>query len=191
MIVVFGGSFNPPTIAHYEVAKHVTKRTDVSELLFMPVGDHYEKAGLVPAFHRLNMLAVLIEKLPKTSISTVEIQAERALKTIETLEHIQRLYPEEEVAFVMGADNLYDFPNWSAYQRLLQTFKLMVFNRQNLDVERFIKENFLDYQESFLIVDDFGSLDVSSTQYRTNRSQSKILLPEVETYIRTHGLYGN
>ncbi len=31
MIVVFGGSFNPPTIAHYQIAKHILKQTDCCE----------------------------------------------------------------------------------------------------------------------------------------------------------------
>jgi len=189
MIVVFGGAFNPPTIAHYEVAKHVTKMSEVSKLLFVPVGDHYEKAGLVPAFHRVNMLEVLTRTLPKTSVSTIEIDANRAPKTMETLEKLQDLYPEKEIAFVMGADNLYDLPNWHACERLIKTFKFLVFNRQKLDAQRFIEKTFPKNKENFILVDDFITLDVSSTEYRTETDRSELLLPEMEAYIKQHGLY--
>jgi len=189
MIVVFGGAFNPPTIAHYEVAKHMIKRSGVSKLLFVPVGDHYEKAGLVPAFHRVNMLKKVTQILPKTSVSTIEIDADCALKTMETLESIQNLYPEAEIAFVMGADNLYDLPNWYAYERLIETFKFMVLNRQNLEVKGFIEEHFPENKEKFILIDDFTALNISSTQYRSDTGAPNLVLPEVEAYIKQHSLY--
>ena len=189
MIVIFGGAFNPPTIAHYEVAKHVTNRPDVSELVFVPVGDHYEKAGLAPAFHRINMLEVVTKKLLNTSVSTIETDAPQPLKTIETLEKLQTFYPEKTLAFVMGADNLHDFSNWYDYQRLIKTFKILVVNRQNSDVKCFVEEKFPQEKGNFILMDDFVPLNVSSTQYRLDTTSSNLILPEVETYIKAHGLY--
>jgi len=189
MIVVFGGAFNPPTIAHYEVAKHVAGLPFVEQLLFVPVGDHYEKAELIPAFHRLEMLEILVSKLPKTSLSKIETESERVLKTIETLEQLEVEYPNSELAFIMGADNLYQLTNWYAYERFIHKFKILILNRDMHDVHAFIKEKFATMTEQFIVINDFPKINVSSSAYRADITRTEILLPEVEIYIKTHGLY--
>ena len=54
-IVLFGGSFNPPTIAHYEIIKYLNDHYD--EVLILPNGESYSFAGKVlDSFkHRVNM----------------------------------------------------------------------------------------------------------------------------------------
>jgi len=190
MIAVFGGSFNPPTVAHYEVAKHLLALPFVDELVLVPVGDYYNKPGMVVAEHRFNMLKIMVEKLPKTVVSDVEITAPVALKTVETLEILQEMQPEAEFAFVMGADNLRELPRWSQHERLVQNFKMIIFNRGDEDVSALIKEYFSNQVDQFIIVEDFAKLDVSATLYRENPTTEGLLLPEVTNYIRKHGLYG-
>ena len=189
MIAVFGGAFNPPTIAHYEIAKHVLRLSFVVSLLFVPVGDQYKKAGLIPANHRINMLKIMIRWLPDANVSEVEIKARRAFKTIETLQLLQAKYPEADLAFVLGADNLGDLPHWYSHNRLVEQFKMIIFNRGGFDVHAFIKEHFEKAAENFIIIDDFKKIDISSSQYRSDVSKKEILLPEIEKYITKHNLY--
>jgi len=191
MIVVFGGSFNPPTIAHYEVAKCVLGLPFVQHLFFVPVGNQYKKAGLIPAFHRVRMLEILADNLPEVTISKIEVEAKRTLKSVETLERLKVEYPDSEFAFVMGADNLYDLINWHDYERLVKGFKMIILNRGEFDVHSFIKENFEFVADNFIIVDDFTKVDISSSVYRADPTRSEFLLPEVANYIRENGLYKN
>lgn len=189
MVVIFGGSFNPPTLAHYEVAKHVLGLSFVEHLLFVPVGDHYEKVGLISAFHRINMLEILVHQLPKAEISKIEVEAERTLKSVETLGRLQMAYPDSELAFLMGADNLYKLVQWYDYERLVQAFKIMILNRGELDVHVFIKENFKFAIDHFIIVDGFQGIDISASMYRADTTRTEILLPGVEQYIGQNSLY--
>lgn len=189
MIVIFGGAFNPPTIAHYEVAKHVLELPNVHKLLFLPVGDHYQKAGLVPAFHRVNMLELMSLELPGTSVSKIEVEASRALKTVETLEKLQAEYPDEQLAFVMGADNLSSLTSWYQYEKLIRKFKLIILGRDEFDVHALIQAHFPLMKDNFLVVDDFKKLAISSTQYRNDVTKAELLRPNVETYIKINGLY--
>jgi len=191
MIVIFGGAFNPPTIAHQKIAKHVLRLPDARELLVVPVGDHYKKAGLIPAFHRVKMLEIMINSLPNASISKVEVEADRALKTVETLEKLQAEHPNEKLAFVMGADNLSELLKWYDYERLVKKFKMIILNRGEFDVHAFIKEKFEFAAANFLVIDDFRKTDISSSQYRADVTKSELLLSDVEKYIKTHGLYRN
>lgn len=56
-IAVFGGSFNPPTVAHINLAKQVLEEmNEIEKVIFVPVSTKYNKKGLAPDEVRLNML---------------------------------------------------------------------------------------------------------------------------------------
>ena len=40
-IVIMGGSFNPPTLAHYRLMKHAIEAIDATHGYFVPVSDAY------------------------------------------------------------------------------------------------------------------------------------------------------
>lgn len=189
MIAIFGGVFNPPTVAHYEVAKHLLSLSDITSLLFVPVGDQYEKAGLIPAFHRVKMLEIMISDLPHASVSKVEVEADRKLKTMETLEKLQTEYAGETLAFVIGADNLKDLTGWYNYKQLITKFNMIIINRGELNVYQLIKDHFQFASDHFLVVDDFLKIDISSTAYRNDLTRSDLLRSEVEAYIKKYSLY--
>ena len=189
MIVIFGGAFNPPTIAHDKVARHVLALPNVTELIFVPVGDHYEKPDLIPAIYRIQMLEMMTKNLRKTSVSKIEVNATKPLKTIETLKRLQSQHVATEFAFLMGADNLTQLKKWYDYRELINTFKMIIINRNELDINAYIKNHFSDVAEQFIIVENFDELTISSTQYRHDTTKTEILLPEVEKYISEKGLY--
>ena len=142
MIVIFGGSFNPPTIAHYQIAKHILTQLNSQHFFFLPVGDYYPKKGLISSVHRVAMLKLMCQELKRASVSTIEVEANHVLTTFETLTQLQMKFPQETLAFVIGADNLEDLPNWVEYDKLIQNFKLIVFRRADINVDAIIKTQF-------------------------------------------------
>ena len=52
----FGGSFNPPTIAHKTLAIKAAEKLNLDKVFFVPVGDGYKKDGLIDEKHRFKML---------------------------------------------------------------------------------------------------------------------------------------
>ncbi len=190
MIVVFGGSFNPPTIAHYQIAKHILKQTDCEQFFFLPVGDQYPKKGLISSAHRVAMLNLVCEQLQHASVSTLEVEANHVLTSFETLSLMKKQYPTQEIAFVIGADNLEDLPNWVQYEQLIKHFKLIVFRRDDIEVDHIIANQFEKYKNQFIVLNSFGKMDVSSTQYRENLDRSDLVLESVDHYIKQHQLYG-
>ena len=189
MIVVFGGSFNPPTIAHYEIAKHILRQIDCDQFFFLPVGDQYPKKGLIASSHRVTMLQLVCEQLERASVSTIEVEANHVLTSFETLTLLKENNPTEEIAFVIGADNLEDLPNWAQYEQLIRNFKLIVFRRDDIDVDGIIARQFNRYKNQFIVLDSFGKMDVSSTQYRENLDRSNLVLECVDQYVKQHQLY--
>ena len=59
----FGGCFNPPTKVHINLANALIKSGLVDKVIFVPVGDYYNKQNLVSANHRYNMLKLLCNNL--------------------------------------------------------------------------------------------------------------------------------
>lgn len=190
MLVVFGGSFNPPTIAHYNIAKHILKNLDCRQFFFLPVGDQYPKKELIGATFRVEMLKLLCAKLERASVSTLEVEADHVLTSFETLTLLQQQYPNETIGFVIGADNLKDLPNWVQADELIRYFKMIVFRRDDIDVDGLIQTLFKKQSDRFIVLDSFGEMDVSSTQYRQDVNKDRLVLQEVDAYVRAHHLYG-
>ncbi len=55
----FGGSFNPPTIAHKTLAIKAAEKLNLDKVFFVPVGDGYKKDGLIDEKHRFKMLQLI------------------------------------------------------------------------------------------------------------------------------------
>ena len=71
--VIFGGSFNPPTVAHYEISKQIIEHFNVLDFVFMPTGNNYSKPELINASHRYKMLELVCKKLKNARVSDFEM----------------------------------------------------------------------------------------------------------------------
>jgi len=189
MIVVFGGAFNPPTVAHEAIARLIIEQLPCKALLFLPVGDHYQKPGLAPAKDRIQMLWLICQELEGAFVSDLEAKHTRVLTTYESLQQVKKHYPEEDIAFVMGADNLKDIFSWSQYERLLGEFYHIVLTRDGLDVAAYIDTYLPSFKERFILL-KAEPLAVSSTMYRDHLEQEHLVPPAVGAYIKSRHLYG-
>lgn len=114
-IVIFGGSFNPPLNSHFSIAQEVLNQYEqVEKVVFVPVNDKYPKKELIENRHRYNMLKLVTEKNINFTISDIEISKEKSIPTIDTLEEIQKQYPNKEIWFLMGSDNLETLHTWDS-----------------------------------------------------------------------------
>ena len=167
MIVVFGGAFNPPTLAHKEIYHFIDQHIDMDEFIFLPVSKKYAKSNLANDYDRLKMLEILIQDLDKAIVSPMETQDEKFLGTYHSLKRLKRNYPHHDLAFVLGADNLMHLDRWINAEKLLEEFKFIVVNRHKSDLEKLIEKNKLlsKYKDHFLILNNFHS-NISSTLFR-------------------------
>lgn len=102
IIAVFGGSFNPPTIAHINLAEQIIEKVEnVEKIVFVPVSTKYNKSGLAPDEVRFEMLKKICENKKNMEVSSVELDTKRQLYTIETLITLQEQYTKNEICFVI------------------------------------------------------------------------------------------
>lgn len=199
IIAIYGGSFNPPTIAHENIARDILRLSDINKLIYLPVGDAYKKKNLIESNYRYEMLKIITNKLVledfNVEISTLEMDIDRRLYTIESLRILKEKY-KKDLAFVMGTDNIKEFNTWSNPQSLLEEFYFIVIEREEDDVSKLIKENLLlsKYQNKFLILKDTSYKSVSSTYIRENIENTELVQSymdkEVLSYIKKNNLYG-
>lgn len=180
--VLFGGSFNPPTIAHFEIIKYLSKNYD--EVLVLPNGDSYSFAGKVlDSFkHRVTMLNLMTQYLPNVKVLELENDKE-FLGTYYTLRVLN--HP----TFVLGADCISKLHLWKHFDELMEENKFIIFNRGDSEVLLLIKsnENVNKYVDKFEVVDLIVP-NVSSTEFRKTLNKD-IVCEEVYDYIIKNELY--
>lgn len=168
-IAVFGGSFNPPTVAHINLAKQVLEEmNEIEKVIFVPVSTKYNKKGLATDEVRLNMLKSICNSQENLEVSDLELKSERQLYTIETLRIIQEQKPEKEIYFLIGTDNLKELETWYKPDELLKNFKIIVLDRGEDNTEDIIeKSKFLKkYKSSFIKLKNMKKMNISSTYIR-------------------------
>lgn len=189
MVVVFGGAFNPPTIAHKEIYYLIDKLVGFDHFIYLPVSNKYNKSTLISDAYRIDMLKILIEDLPKASLSLLEIDDPNYLGTYESLKRLKEFFPEEDIAFIVGSDNLLNLKKWINADALIAEFKFVVINRNRLDAQKIIeKEPLLNkYKENFQIISGFNQY-ISSTAFRDSLDPSYVV-DKVYQYIMENDLY--
>lgn len=192
MIAVFGGSFNPVTIAHTTIIDKLESLDYINKVIILPVGNHYKKDYLIDFKYRKEMLELAID-INKVLISDIELHCQ--LKTIESLSIIQKEYPNEKIAFVMGADNLLCIKTWYLYKELLKKFYFILFNRDDMEIKDIIQndEVLKNYEHKFIIESIHIKNNISSTKVRNmvknNLNCCKYINDNVFSYIGKNNLY--
>lgn len=188
MIIVFGGAFNPVTNAHLQVATFLLQEYKNARFFFLPVSSAYTKSDLASNHDRMNMLKIAINDHPQMSVSDLEISDSDFLGTYRSLIRISDNY-KEDVAFVIGADNLLSMHKWINIHGILSEFQIIVLGRYNLRIDELIDNDpvLSQHKESFIVYNQFD-MNISSTTFRQNFDPS--LVPQkVYEYIMDNELY--
>ncbi len=187
-IGIFGGCFNPPHKMHVSLALELIGKY-VDQVIFVPAGDRYQKRGLLANEKRLEMLSLALKKYPNLSVSSYELNTELTY-TYQTLDHFQKEYPNDEIYFILGADNLDEFTTWRNYEYILKTYKMLVIKRGNYDLNELCQR--YDKYLSNIIFTDVKPHLISSTYIRNHLNDPDIgqyLDSDVLNYIQQNHLY--
>ncbi|KYF64926.1 nicotinate (nicotinamide) nucleotide adenylyltransferase [Sorangium cellulosum] len=128
-VAVFGGSFNPPHVAHVLAATYAISVAPIDEVLVVPVYRHPFSKELASFEHRLAMCQLALGWLPGVSVSTVERELGGESLTLRTLEHLAATHPGWAMRLLVGADVLPDLPRWHRFDRIEQIAPPIVLGR--------------------------------------------------------------
>ncbi|MCL2522045.1 MAG: nicotinate (nicotinamide) nucleotide adenylyltransferase [Erysipelotrichales bacterium] len=185
MNIVFGGTFNPPTLAHEKMIDYLLLKFNPENLIIVPSGEYNHKESKKYSKHRLKMLYILAKERAKVKITAIELE-KQFLGTFQTLKILEKDYPD--IYFVLGSDNLASFEAWINFSRLIKEYRFIVFERKNYNAKRLISELYPNYQDRFTIID--FNIEISSSEVKRNLSKYRNFLnPDVYRYIEIHDLY--
>lgn len=185
MNIVYGGSFNPPTQAHFKIVNKLINVYSESNIIVLPVGNSYNKPELIDFYHRFNMLKIMFKNSKNVFISKLE-EIKTFDGTLKSLNKLEKTY--NNLVLVIGSDNIKEFDTWINYQELLNKYPLIIMQRNNDNVE-LLMEKYKKYSIKYEIV-EFNE-EISSTIIRNNLEDYKKLLDKkVYQYIKENELYG-
>lgn len=193
----FGGSFNPVTKAHIELAKEVLSKYKLDKVIFVPMGDNYNKKGLINEKHRYNMLRIATKQCDKLEVSDMELNQNKSLTTLEAFKIIEEKYPNVEKYYIMGADNLNKMILSKDFKDLAKNYKYIIIGRNSIDCEELIKNNEIlsENLKHFIIMENTKHNETSSTLVRNSLKQNSTNEYEVDenvlNYIENNKLYRN
>ena len=194
---IFGGSFDPPHIAHTALAKHAVEQFDLAKLLVIPTGDAWHKTRTLTASpHRLAMARLAFADVPQTCVDSREIDRDGTTYTVDTLQELKAENPDADLYLFIGADQANAFKTWHRWQAVLSLATLVVADRPLGDQQSVTSQwhNAVSPDVQRL---DMPCLNVSATEIRSylglNTHQdpkiSAWLPPAVRQYIEKHSLY--
>ena len=174
-IVIFGGTFNPPTRAHLDIATEALYYLDAEKVLFVPVSDLYKKDDVEISYHRVNMLNLAIGNFRRLEIDFTEVDSVKLTYTYETVEKIKSQYQDKELFLLIGADNLEDFKNWKNQRSIMENCSLLVVNRNNSSIDETIEYNeILTEFKDKIIEAPIEEIEISSTEVRNRIASGEL-----------------
>ena len=198
---MFGGSFDPPHVAHRELAEAALAQLGLDVLHILPTGQAWYKARpLSAAEHRLAMCEIAFGDLPRVCIDPRETLRSGPSYTADTLIELAQEYPGAELFMVIGADQLLAFKSWVRWAEVLELASLAVAQRPH--------QGDGSSQGAGLAADISGVdvpfvplsmplYNVSATAIRARANTAngqgpdfeKLVSNDVASYISTHSLY--
>jgi nicotinate-nucleotide adenylyltransferase len=130
---LFGGTFDPIHLGHLIMAESCREACRLDRVWFVVSGVPPHKRGeRTPVADRLEMVRIAIAGHPAFEVSDLEAQGPGPHYSVETLEEIHRLRPDDELFFLIGADSLIDLPSWRQPERIVALATLVVVDRPAL-----------------------------------------------------------
>lgn len=188
-IAIFGGTFNPFHIGHYEMLSSLCELSFVDKVFVMPdkIPPHKSFDGAIDDIHRQNMCLLACEDFDKAELCLIEFERDGKSYTIDTVKLLKEKYPNDNFYIAIGGDMLSTLDTWYNWQELIKTVPFIAFSREGLD-DFDAALNRLTNNGANIIVVDSNITNISSTRLRQKIEQN--LLPEkIYDYIVQKGIY--
>lgn len=193
---VFGGAFDPPHMAHVQLAQCALTQFNLDLLHVIPTGQAWHKARtLTPSPDRLAMTRLAFADIPRVWVDPREIEREGPTYTVETLASLGAEFPGAALFLFIGADQAEAFQTWHRWQDILKMATVVVADRpiDNPSPKSPSGAQWHNAVSPNVQHLDMPSLAISATEIRSHLAQAmqtpSWLPASVQHYIDQHRLY--
>lgn len=198
-IGIFGGTFNPPHLGHKHLAEEIKEKARLDKIIIIPANTppHKESKALAEGSHRVKMCELLFSE-SFYEISDIELKRQGKSYTVDTVLELKKLYLDDELFLIIGADMLMSFDKWYRYRDILSDIKLCVSVRDDdvktADLCSYSKDVLkLDADKEEIIIADVEPWVCSSTCVRERLSLgldcAELISVDVFNYARLNLIY--
>jgi nicotinate-nucleotide adenylyltransferase len=185
-IGILGGTFDPVHLGHLVLAASARDQLATDVLLLIPNYQSPLKPGQPHASFtdRMEMLKLAIEGTVGFTISDIEGRRQGVSYMIDTLDALQKQYPDDALHLIMGSDASSDLASWHESERILEMAQIAAVARSGA-----VPQHGSHVSETIVM----PRVDISASQIRDRLARGlsiDFLTPApVVAYIREHGLY--
>lgn len=185
--VVYGGAFNPPTIAHQIIFQATVDyaRSNGADVWLLPSGDRTDKTIPTSRSRRIDYIEAMVEDIESDdvpiTILTTELDRKISVESYDTYIELCDANPDRDFIWVFGADSTETMLAWKNGDWILENVAMLLIERPGSIINPLVKT-----YDSLHI----PSLDVSSTELR-RRIEMKlpfddITSPAVHALLKTN-----
>ena len=200
-VALFGGSFNPPHVAHQLVALYVLETQPIDEVWFVPTYTHPLGKQLASYEARVAMTKLAIAALgPRAKVSRAEEELAKrpdfvASRTLDLVDYI--IEQGHEPRLLVGTDILNEKHKWYRWDDVVARAPLIVVGREGHDLPDgsiatgvTMPSISSTYIRTLLAEVRPSRLSTGPTAQQTKNDELRAILPkEVLWYIADHHLY--
>lgn len=195
-IAIYGGAFNPVHNEHVNIALAAKKMLELDKIIVVPTFISPHKSGNMSARgkDRLEMCRLAFAGMDGVEVSDYELKRGGVSYSYVTCRHFKKLYPEDELYFIIGSDLLGGFQLWREPDEILKCVTLAVCARVDAGAVSAAEiKKFLTRFNKELVILNYVGKAVSSTRVRAlaalGEDISKYVPGSVKRYICGHQLY--
>lgn len=126
---LLGGAFDPPHAGHVVLAEEAIRRFELDRLVVLVVAEPAHKPVATPVEERLELARAAFADVP-----LAEVRREDHAFTVDSLRAAD--FDRDTTVFLIGADELADFPTWKEPDAILDHVRLGVATRPGYPRER-------------------------------------------------------
>lgn len=184
---VFGGTFDPPHVAHIVLAAAAVHQLQLDEIVITVAGVPWQKVGervITDGAVRLAMAEAAFAPVASATVSDIELRRAGNTYTIDTLETLGG--PDVELFLLVGSDAAAGLDTWERHEDLSDLATIAVFPRRGAETSR--------PPSQFAWIDlKLPGLEISSTNIRARRNAGDPIAgltpPAVAAIIEAEDLY--
>lgn len=128
-IGLLGGSFNPAHQGHLHISRYAirTLALDAVWWLVSPQNPLKSSADMAPLDDRMAAADAIVNDR-RIIVTDVE-QRLGTRYTVDTIAALKDCFPDKQFVWIMGADNLVQFPRWKSWRALFSSIPIAIFDR--------------------------------------------------------------
>ena len=164
-IGILGGSFDPAHKGHLAISKEAVKIFKLKKIIWaITKKNPLKKKSNTSLFIRIENCKKLTKKFDYIKVKFYE-NIIKSNKTISLINYFTK-NKDNEIYFLMGADNLVNFHKWHKWKIISQKCNIIVFDRHGYKKKSLNSTTFKRLNKKNLKFIEFNKVNISSSQLR-------------------------